>query len=78
MPWDREQGLLAVAGHCWELGTVLWLHVLGHVGPVENQHPFKPLQRDLLGSAHSNDSIFSSWKLLQHKSMFEGVELNVL
>lgn len=54
------------------------LHVLGCTGPVENHHPFRPLGRDLLGPALSNSSIFSSWKLLQHKSMFEAVELNVL
>lgn len=61
------------AGQC-----LVELHVLGHTCPVENHHPFKPLGRDLLGPAHSNSSIFSSWKLHQHKSMLEAVELNVL
>lgn len=58
LPWDRAgpagsgRSLLG-AGHC-----PVELHVLGHVGPVENHLAFRPLQRDLLGLTHSNSSVF--------------------
>lgn len=79
LPWDREQGLLAVAGPCWELDTALWSCMCWAMWALWKTTLLSDLCKGIcLGWLTATAVFFSSWKLLQHKSMFEALELNVL
>lgn len=75
LPWDREQGLLAMAGHCWGLDTALWSCMCWAMWKTTI---LSNLCKGIcLGQLTATAAVFNLWKLLQHKSMFEAVELNV-